>query len=132
MTRRELRVLSMQILFTYDFNQISIEKAKEEVLEDKMEYEDLKSINHILNVYVENEDKINNLIIDSLLNYTIDRLNLTDKAIIRLASAEMIDGLAKNVAINEALEITKIYSDGGDNKAVKFNNRLLDTISKKI
>ena len=57
---------------------------------------------------------------------------MVDKAIIRLAVAEMLSGTDKKVAINEALEITKEFSDQGDHKATSFNNKLLDTISKNI
>ncbi|MDE6407714.1 MAG: hypothetical protein K2K50_03825, partial [Anaeroplasmataceae bacterium] len=65
--------------------------------------------------------------------YTIDRLNLVDKAIIRLAVSEMLEGKEpRQVIINEALEITKLYTDLGDHKAVSFNNRLLDNINKKL
>ena len=55
-----------------------------------------------------------------------------DKAIIRLAVSEMFGKAPRQVIINEALEITKLYSDQGDHKATSFNNRLLDTISKNL
>ena len=38
----------------------------------------------------------------------------------------------RQVIINEALEITKEFSDLGDHKAVSFNNRLLDNIHKTL
>ena len=63
----------------------------------------------------------------------MDRLNLVDKAIIRLATAELLDGSTpRKIIINEALEITKEFSDQGDHKAVSFNNRLLDNICKSL
>ena len=37
-----------------------------------------------------------------------------------------------NIIINEAVNITKIYSNLDDDKAKAFNNRLLDNISKYI
>ncbi|HIT43294.1 TPA: transcription antitermination protein NusB, partial [Candidatus Avacholeplasma faecigallinarum] len=36
----------------------------------------------------------------------------------------------KRIVINEALEITKQFSDQGDHKATSFNNKLLETIYK--
>ena len=58
-------------------------------------------------------------------------LNYVDRAIIRLAVSELLDGdLAKDIIINEALELTKEYSNLDDDKQVKFNNRLLDNISQ--
>ena len=41
-------------------------------------------------------------------------------------------GLDPKIAINEALEITKDYSDEGNHKQVSFNNRVLNDISKEI
>lgn len=44
----------------------------------------------------------------------------------------MKSGEAKAVVINESLELTKEYTDTGDKKAVRFNNKLLDKIANKI
>ena len=38
----------------------------------------------------------------------------------------------KPVIINEAVEITKAYSNLDNNEQVRFNNRLLDSIAKVI
>ena len=40
--------------------------------------------------------------------------------------------VAPNIAINEALEITREYSSVDNDKQVKFNNKLLDNIAKVI
>ena len=128
MNRRETRVATMQILYISDFNNISYDAAikcfNDGIVED--------SVIQLLKLVEDNLEKIDSIIRDSLVNYTISRLNLVDKAIIRLATAEMLNGQDKRVAINEALEITKEFSDHGDKKAVSFNNRLLDTISNNI
>lgn len=80
-----------------------------------------------------NLDKIDVLLESSLTNYSLDRLNLVDKAILRLAVSELLNKKVPNeVIINEALELTKEFSDSGDNKAVRFNNKVLDTVLKKL
>lgn len=126
MTKREARILAMQILYTSDLNGIGISEAlkffDETVVEDKA----LEFVNDVMNQM----DKIDSLISASLQNYTIDRLNLVDKAIIRIATAEFLKGTDKRIVINEALEITKQFSDQGDHKAAGFNNRLLENIYK--
>ena len=135
------RIQAMKILYMADVEEISIiaalKKANSGVLDNDEinENKEITSDAMELVVYVDsNLDKIDSLISDSLVNYTIGRLNKVDKAIIRIAVAEMIKNevVSKNIIINEALEITKLYSDTGDHKAVAFNNRLLDNISKKI
>lgn len=127
MTRREARILAMQVLYTYDLNKINIDDALKTVQEQSNEEVE----KFVMNCY-NNLDKIDVLIATSLENYSIDRLNLVDKAIIRLAVSEMLQGEVRGVIINEALEITKIFTDQGDHKATSFNNSLLDKINKKL
>ena len=82
---------------------------------------------------LENLESIDNIISNSLVKYTIDRLSYVDRAIIRLATYEMkFLNLAKEVAIDEALLITREYSSLENDAQVKFNNKLLDNISKAI
>jgi N utilization substance protein B len=128
MTRRDARVLCMQILYNADLNEISIEESKNNIVEDIDEL-----AFSFLELVENNLEKIDEIIEKSLVNYSLSRLNKVDKAIIRLATAEMLDGKTpKKVIINEALEITKEYSDQGDHKATSFNNRLLENISKNL
>jgi len=129
MTRREARIATMQILYSADFNGISIEKAREDISSHVLT-DDVKSF---LDMVESNIEKIDNLISKSLENYSINRLNIVDRAIIRLATAEFLDGKTdKKIVINEALEITKQFSDQGDHKATGFNNRLLENIYKNL
>ncbi|MGB0417870.1 MAG: transcription antitermination factor NusB [Acholeplasmataceae bacterium] len=51
----------------------------------------------------------------------------------RLSTYEMnILKLDPSISINEALNLTREFSMLDDEKQVKFNNKLLDTISKYI
>ena len=86
----------------------------------------------ILGVITKKEE-IDNIISKSLFNYTISRLNLVDLQIIRVATFEMLEKkLANAIIINEAIELTKIYTKLDDDKAKAFNNKLLDNIAKEI
>ena len=81
----------------------------------------------------EKDSEVDNVISSNLTNWTIDRLNYVDLAIIRYAVYEMIYlKTPPQVAINEALEITKVYSNLDDDSAKKFNNKLLDNIKKSL
>ena len=123
MNLHEARIEAMKILYTLDMNNSLDEKNVES--EDAVAKE--LAINTIREV-----QKIDFIISVCLKNYTLNRLNLVDKAIVRLATAELLKGTDKKIVINEALELTKEYSDQGDHKAVSFNNRLLDTISVRM
>jgi len=138
--RSIFRIQAMKVLFLADMSNISIEdaikNAKSGILNDDEINENIEineDVEKLLEFVNDNLVKIDELISTTLVNYSISRLNTVDKAIVRLAVAEMLEGkLDKKIIINEALEITKLYSDTGDHKAVSFNNRLLDNISKKI
>ena len=78
-------------------------------------------------------EKIDEIISNALVGYTISRLNVVDRSIVEVATYEIKnDIVAPAIAINEALEITKMYTDAGDKKEVKFNNKLLDNIRKYL
>lgn len=79
---------------------------------------------------LDNKDKIDEIISQNLVNYKIERLSFLDLAIIRFATYELLykKDLHFTIIINEAIELTKKYSDLGDKKASAFNNKLLDNI----
>ncbi len=79
-----------------------------------------------------NLKKIDDIIIKNLTNYTINRLNYVDRSIIRIAVYELMNGLAKPIVINEAIELSKIYSKTDDFNSGAFNNKLLDKISNNL
>lgn len=126
--RREARIKAMQILYTIDFNQINIEQAINTVMEDNIDPYAVELVKKC----VERLNEVDQIIESALKNYTLNRLNLVDKAIVRLAVSEMFGNEPREVIINEALEITKEFSDQGDHKAISFNNRLLDNINKSL
>lgn len=125
-SRHKSREMAIQLLYNVDFMQITLDEAKASI--ENVSDDALSFVAHVL------YDKVNidKIIEESLENYHINRLNSVDLQIIRLAVYEMKSGEAKAVVINEALELTKEYTDTGDKKAVRFNNKLLDKIANKI
>lgn len=82
---------------------------------------------------IDNLEKIDQLIIDQLEGWSFSRLNKVDKAILRLAVYEMLEEMAPpKIVINEAIELTKNFTDIGDKKSPNFNNKLLDKIEKTL
>lgn len=125
-SRHKSREMAIQLLYNVDFMQITLDEAKASI--ENVSDDALSFAAHVL------YDKVNidKIIEESLENYHINRLNSVDLQIIRLAVYEMKSGEAKAVVINEALELTKEYTDTGDKKAVRFNNKLLDKIANNI
>jgi N utilization substance protein B len=124
-TRRELRIELMNQLYQYDLYQ-----SGEYPFIPSFEIEDAKVIYDDLMAHIKDVDQ---KIEDHLFDYRLIRLNYVDRAIIRLAAYEMMyTDTEKQIVINEAVELTKIYSNLDDEKQHKFTNRLLDNINKSI
>ena len=122
--RRDDRISCMEMLFSYDMNNEYI------FLNPNDDYSDFAT--ELVNYVCANLEKVDEVIKSSLVNYKLNRLSYVDRAIIRVATAEMLMGTAKAVVINEALEIVKLYSDQGDGASVRFVNKVLDNVSKNI
>lgn len=122
--KREERILVVEKLYSYDMNNDYI------FLGSNDDYSDM--VTGIINFVCNNLEKIDEVISKSLVNYRINRLSYVDRAIIRMATAEMMMGIPTAVAINEALEIVKVYTDEGNGAAVRFVNKVLDNVSKNI
>jgi N utilization substance protein B len=71
------------------------------------------------------------LIAKNTKNWEVDRLPLTDRVILEMAIAEMIEfsNVPVKVSINEYIELTKEYSTP---KSRTFINGILDVISKEL
>ncbi len=126
MTRTEAREKIMIILYQIDFYmKEKIEYDIDEVIKENIEI-DNKYVKDIVYGVVNNREEIDKLIIKYLDGWDLDRLGKTDKAILRLGTYEIMHyDTPKIVAINEAVELSKKYSD---DKVVKLVNAVLDKI----
>ena len=124
--RSELREIIMRVLY-----QVSIyEETKVKYNVDDLIHEALDIENSFVNetVYgvIENKSKIINLANKYLKDWTIDRLNKVDQAILSLGIYElMYTDTPSVVSINEAIELSKKYSEDA---VVKMINGVLDKI----
>jgi len=130
-TREKAMTVLYQILL-YKKNKINytVEEVIDEVTES-MEIEDRKKIDveflsSLVNGVLNNIEELDENISKYLENWNIERLGLTDQAIIRIATYELIYTETPNlVCINEAIELSKKYSD---DKVSKMINGVLDKI----
>lgn len=127
-TRREKRIDAVKVLYNMDILKKNIQHINQNFFET---HKDAFVASLVIGVH-KNLSDIDGIIIENLENYKIERLSYVDRAIIRLATYELMQNTPAQVVIDEALEITKIYTDQGDNKAVAFNNKLLDRIKTAI
>ena len=124
--RSELRDIIIKVIY-----QVSIlEEANLEYDIDKLILEQTEIQNDFLNTSVkkilQNKKQIETLANKYLNNWTIDRLSKVDQAILSLGIYELkYSDTPSIVAINEAIELAKKYSD---ESVVKMINGVLDKI----
>ena len=134
MKRKRSREIAMELLFSMEISKNSYEETIECFVEDyEMDLKtiDLEYIKEVMKSVVDHKEEIDEIIKNSLINWTIDRVSKVNLTIVSLAIAEMlyINDVPEVVAINEAIELTKKYSD---DKSVSFVNGALDKAFKNI
>ena len=126
MNRSKLREIIITILYqVYIYESKSISYNIEDVIKENMETQNDFVKDAVL--YITNNQKdIDKLANKYMENWNIDRLSKVDKAIISLAIYELTNTDTPNiVAINEAIELSKKFSD---EKVTKLINGVLDKI----
>lgn len=124
--RSELREIAMKVLYqiyiyqnsnsTYDINNL---------IKEQLEVEN-DFVNSLVNNIIKNQNKISNMANKYLNDWNIERLSKVDKAILSIGIYELLyTDTPSVVAINEAVELSKKYSD---EKVVKMINATLDKI----
>ena len=109
--------------FLYEKNKITYDISS--VIDEQMKTEN-DFINEIVAGVISKKEEIDRLINDKLVNWSLDRLGLTDQAILRMAVYEILYTDTPNVVcIDEAVELSKKYSD---EKVSKMINGVLDKI----
>ena len=87
-------------------------------------------LNTLINGVLNNIDDIDKSIEKYIESWSIDRLGLTDQAILRISVYELLYTNTPNlVCINEAIELSKKYSD---EKVSKMINGVLDKIYHEV
>ncbi len=124
--RSELREIIMKVLYqiyimentgtSYDINTL---------IKEQLEVEN-DFVNDSVNGIINNQDEISNLANKYLVDWDINRLSKVDKAILSLGIYELkYTDTPSVVSINEAVELSKKYSD---EKVTKMINATLDKI----
>lgn len=126
MNRSKLREIIIKILYqTYIYDSKNISYNLNELIKEQLETEN-EFVNTSLTEIIKKQLEINTLANKYLKDWNIDRISKVDKAIISLGIYELIyTDTPDIVAINEAIELSKQYSD---TKIVKMINGVLDNI----
>lgn len=125
-TRSELREIIMKVIYqvnilkngNLDYNVADLIKEQLEIQND--------FVSETVEGIISNQEEINSLANKYLKNWTIDRLNQVDQAILSIGIYELkYTKTPSIVSINEAIELSKKYSD---EDVTKMINGVLDSI----
>lgn len=136
MKRSNSRIKALIVLYSEDLMKNPLDEANLDKLfkeENENFSYDVKYFEKIVNGVRENLYAIDKLISICLKNYTLDRLSYVDRNLIRIGTYEMkYTDTPKNVIINEIVDLSHVYSEVDGFETAKFNNSLLERISKRI
>lgn len=93
--------------------------------------EDFQFLERLFSDVIEKNDFLEEQIQDKAMNWDVDRIALTDRVILKLALVEMMNSpsIPMKVTINEAIEISKVYSTP---KSKQFVNGVLDVLANEL
>jgi N utilization substance protein B len=133
MKRRRSREYALQILFQLELTGGELnEEMLNEFWEGNDEDSDVKSFTYnIVKATRENLKTIDEIIQKSAMHWSLDRMAVIDRNILRAATYELRyrTDIPSTVVINEAIEIAKKYST---EESAPFINGILDNIANEV
>jgi len=140
--RQNARALALQCLYQWDFhNKEELQENAEYFLSqiNKDDYEKaiqkrvLSYTSELVHSVIDNIEAIDDCFIPFLRSdWAVDRIPKVEKTLIRICVAEMYfvsEKVPKEIAINEALELTKNY---GNEDSEKYVNGILNQVAKNL
>lgn len=124
--RSELREIIMKVMYqVYILESTNTKYDVKDLIKEQLEVEN-EFVNDMVNGIIKNQKEISDLANKYLVDWNIQRLSKVDKAILSLGIYELkYTETPSVVAINEAVELSKKYSD---EKVTKMINATLDKI----
>ena len=134
MNRIKTREIAVQLTYQMMINKEEPSEAIEsfkEAFEGDIDEIDDTYLNQVINGVNEKKDELDAIIEKYLVNWKLGRVSKVNLSILRVALYEMLhlEDIPNKVAINEALDIAKKFSD---EKSVSFINGVLDKALKDM
>lgn len=129
MTRRTSRRKLMQWIYACEIQDNLKGIFTDFPLQDIKEERELHYAHDLLESLATHMESIDKLLNDLSYTWPVNRMNKVDLALLRLATAEILylPDIPNEVSINEAMEISKIYSDPD---SYAFINGILGSVVK--
>ena len=136
MSNRHLaRTLAMQTMFLWDFEgktQKDLKKISKVIFENfAPQFDDHGFVEGVLQGVMDNLEDIDAYITKYATEWPLEQITIVDRNILRIGVYELLydDDIPAKVAINEAIEIAKIF---GSDSSGKFVNGVLGAIYKNM
>lgn len=131
MSRSAARKTALQMLFQMDVGKNEWEMALYTLENENLEEADADFALHLAEGALKKQAEIDAIIERECKQWSLDRMANVDKSILRLATYELLafPETAKNIVLNEAIEMAKIFST---EESGSFVNGVLDKISKTV
>jgi N utilization substance protein B len=128
MKRRLVREKAMQVLYQIEVGKSETEAALGDLIEKAGEQKEY--LRDLIYGIEAKKDEIDKYIRKHLRGWSLERIAHVDRAILRIAVYEMLfrPDVPYQVAINEAVELAKKYSD---DEAARYINGVLSSIAKE-
>lgn len=125
-TRSELREIIMKVIYQVNIlRNGNLEYNIEDLIKEQLEIQN-EFVSETVKGIIDKQEEINKIANKYLNNWTMDRLNQVDQAILSLGIYELkYTETPSIVSINEAVELSKKYSD---EDVTKMINAVLDNI----
>ena len=130
--RRQSRETALQLLYALDITRANVGEVLRAGWVEKMLSPEIRDFTTTLIMGVrERRDEIDAIIQESSTNWSLERIGLVERNILRFAIYELcfLPDIPPNVTINEAVEVAKKY---GTKEAPAFINGILDRVKHAV
>lgn len=130
--KRLLRELAFKSIYQMEFQDLSPSEAVKNVCEmEEVDSTYQKEVERLALNILAKRDEIDKTIRNYIVGWTLERLPLVSKDILRLGVYELLfeENVPIEVSIDEAIEIAKKFGTDGDRK---FINGVLDKVAKQL
>ncbi len=131
-SRRDGRILALNVLFQIDLGGVEPEAAFRYAVSEAPEDEELRAFGILLaQRCLEHQEEIDRIIEELAEGWSLDRMASVDRNVLRVAVCEMryFDDIPISVSINEAVDLAKEYST---EESGKFINGILGTLGRSL
>jgi len=130
--RSRARAWVLQVFYRWETQggRGAVAEALEETLKNRTVAEPrVPYLERVVRAYDEHAGEVDGALRDALDNWTLDRLGVVDRSVLRIAATEMLflDDVPPKVAVQEGIYLAERY--GGEDSA-RFVNGVLDGLLK--